>query len=129
MRKRKVIEVAHELLANSKVPLTFKEMWGKIVELNEVSENEQADVIAYFYTELTFDSRFVNLGDNTWELRSRVRSDQVSIELKDVYSDIDEEEEEEEEDKETLFAAGELTEEEYNEQLKATVSPDFDQPE
>ena len=37
------------------------------------------------------DGRFVNLGDNQWDLRTNQTYDKVHIDMNDVYSDIEEE--------------------------------------
>ena len=51
---------------------------------------------------MMLDGRFVTLGDNLWDLRSRHTFDKVHIDMKDVYSDVetvDDDNEEEEEEK------------------------------
>ena len=44
-----------------------------------------------FYTNLSLDGRFVTLGENEWDLRSRQKYEKVHIDMNDVYSDIDNE--------------------------------------
>ena len=38
---------------------------------------------------MMLDGRFVTLGENEWDLRSRHTFDKVHIDMKDVYSDVD----------------------------------------
>ena len=67
----------------------------------ELSEEAAAKKVSSFYTNLMLDGRFVTLGENNWDLRSRHTFDKVHIDMKDVYSDVEiEEEEAEEEDEE-----------------------------
>ena len=61
------------------------------------------------------DGRFVTLGENIWDLRSRHTFDKVHIDMKDVYSDVETEdedsEEQEDEEKEYNEVFGESKEE------------------
>ena len=56
-----------------------------------LTDAEKADNISNFYTGLSLDGRFVNLGDNEWDLRANQTYDKVHIDMNDVYSDIEEE--------------------------------------
>lgn len=98
MRKRTNVEIAYALLKEKGTPLSFYEIWQHIVNEHEYSESEGHDLIAKFYTVLVMDGRFVNLGDNTWELRERVLFDEIALPLNEVYTDIEEGDEEEEDD-------------------------------
>ena len=53
-----------------------------------------------FYTNLLLDGRFVTLGENQWDLRSRHTFDKVHIDMKDVYSDVETEDDDTEENEE-----------------------------
>ena len=57
----------------------------------EALENIDED-ISFFYTNLTLDGRFVNVGENKWNLRERVTFDKVHIDMNEIY--VEEEEEE-----------------------------------
>ena len=46
--------------------------------------------LTYFYTNLTLDSRFVNVGDNKWDLRERLPFEKVHIDMNDIYNDDEE---------------------------------------
>ena len=66
------------------------------------------------------DGRFVTLGENQWDLRSRHTFDKVHIDMRDVYSDVetsDDDEEEDEEDKE------------YNKVFETKDNDDFEEEE
>ena len=53
--------------------------------------------------------RFVTLGENTWDLRSRHTFDKVHIDMNDVYSDVDSESEE-------LIVDDDMSDDEYDEE-------------
>lgn len=123
MRKRTNIEIAYSLLKEKGQALTFNELWQKIVNEHEYSEAQGHDMISKFYTSLLIDGRFVNLGDNTWELRERVLFDDIALPLSEVYTDLDEETEKEDEDEapEILYFDDESTEIDPEKELKTIV--------
>ncbi|MCR5505573.1 MAG: DNA-directed RNA polymerase subunit delta [Bacilli bacterium] len=100
---KSLLEFAFDFVNESKEPVAFSDMWKYIVEQAGLSEEEAKARIASFYTNLMLDGRFVTLGENQWDLRIRQTFDKVHIDMKDVYSDVeegDEDSEEEEEEKE-----------------------------
>lgn len=96
-------DIAYRLLSKKKKERGFYELWEDVKnELAKVREPEELenidDDISFFYTNLTLDGRFVNVGDNKWNLRERVTFDKVDIDMSDIYMDEEEESEEEEND-------------------------------
>ena len=83
-------ETAFEVLTAANGTMTFAELYGKVAEIAEMSEEEKAARIGQFYTDISLDGRFVGLTDNTWDLRSRHTYDKVHIDVNDVYSEVDE---------------------------------------
>ena len=61
--------------------------------------------ISFFYTNLTLDGRFVNVGDNKWNLRERVTFDKVHIDMNEIYVDDEEEISEDSEDSKDEYVA------------------------
>lgn len=115
------IEHAYDFVSKQKNPVSFADIWNYIVEqseLGELSEDELATKAARFYTNLLLDGRFVNLGDNTWDLRSRHTFDKVHIDMKDVYSEVEEDDDDDEEETE---------EKEYNEVFEDGKDSDSDE--
>ena len=49
-----------------------------------------------FYTNITLDGRFITVGENAWDLRSRHKFSDVHIDMNDIYADEEETEELEE---------------------------------
>ena len=43
-----------------------------------------------FYTNITLDGRFITVGENRWDLRSRHKFDEVHIDMNDIYADDEE---------------------------------------
>lgn len=91
------------LLAESKKPMSTAEIFKKICELLEYSEEAYGEKIGDYYTSLTIDKRFVLLDDSKWDLRQNHaveitvdEDDEVEEEEQD--EEIDEEEVEEEDD-------------------------------
>lgn len=90
-------DIAYRLLSKRKKERNFYDLWedvkaelAKVVAPEEM-ENIEED-ISFFYTNLTLDGRFVNVGENKWNLRERVTFDKVHIDMNEIY--VEEEEEE-----------------------------------
>ena len=96
--EKSMLDVAYEIVSQRTEPITFKELVAQIVAELNLSEEECAKRISRFYTNLMLDGRFVTLGENTWDLRSRNKFEKVHIDMNDVYKDEDEDEENEDED-------------------------------
>src|SRR5574344_1781623 len=84
-------DVAYSVLKDKKEPISFVDLFKEVASKLELTPDEAKQKIAYFYTDITLDGRFVDLKDNTWDLRERQTYDKVHIDMNDVYSDIDEE--------------------------------------
>ena len=84
-----MLELAHEFLNSKPKSVTFKQLWAYVVKQKGFSEEEANKKVSSFYTSLLLDGRFVTLGENKWDLRSRHTFDKVHIDMKDVYSDMD----------------------------------------
>lgn len=102
--KQSLISYAFDYVNAKKEPVSFADIWAYVVKEAELTEEEAANRVASFYTNLMLDGRFVTLGENQWDLRIRQTFDKVHIDMKDVYSDVEESDEdvdvEDEEEKE-----------------------------
>lgn len=101
--EKSFIEYAFDLVSASKKPVPFKTIWEHVKKAAELSDELAAKKVGQFYTNMLLDGRFVNLGDNQWDLRERHTYDTVHIPMGDVYSDVessDDDSEEEAEEKE-----------------------------
>lgn len=103
---KSLLDHAYDFVSKSKEPVSFQDIWKYVVEQAGLDEETAAKRVSSFYTNILLDGRFVTLGDNNWDLRVRQTFDKVHIDMKDVYSDVEENDDDEEE---------EIEEKEYNE--------------
>ena len=97
MVKQSNVDIAYDIVSANGSPITFADLWAKLCEVNNYTEQEATRKIGSFYTSLLLDGRFVNLGDNKWDLRSRYKFDKVTLDVNECYSDEDEVDEDPEE--------------------------------
>lgn len=97
-------DIAYRLMLKRKKERNFYDLWedvknelAKVVAPEEL-ENIDED-ISFFYTNLTLDGRFVNVGDNKWNLRERVTFDKVHIDMNEIYAEEEEVVEDDEDNK------------------------------
>lgn len=64
-----LIEVAYELLKETKQPYSFKDLMAELTRLLNLDKAEADDKMVQFYTDINLDGRFLGLGDNRWGLR------------------------------------------------------------
>ena len=105
--KASKLDIAYNLLTKKKKPTPFLKLWEEISQIEALSPSQQEDMIAQFYSDLCLDSRFVNMGENKWDLRSRHTFSETVIDTaefmdddgdEDDEFDLDDEEEENEKD-------------------------------
>lgn len=64
------IEIAYEVLKQSKKTFYFKELANIIAEVKDLNEEKLFDHLPQLYTEINIDGRFIHLGQNEWGLKS-----------------------------------------------------------
>ena len=89
------LDVAYELVSNKRKPVEFSKLWEEVSQIQGLSEEEAKGKASKFYTALSLDGRFITLGENTWDLRSRYTFDKVHIDMNEVYVDDIEDDEKE----------------------------------
>ena len=97
------LDVAFELVSKKKNPVVFSKLWEEVSQIQGLSEDEAKKRASKFYTALSLDGRFITLGDNTWDLRSRYTFDKVHIDMNEVYSDESDEVEDEDRSEDDYF--------------------------
>lgn len=112
MSDKSLLDLAYDYVKDCKEVVSFKDLWKAVVKAKGYSEDEAAQKVSQFYTTLLLDGRFVTLGENRWDLRSRHTFDKVHIDMKDVYSEVETSDSDEEE---------EVEEKEYNEVFEEKV--------
>lgn len=71
MSTKSMINIAYELMVKKRKPVTFLKLWEDVATMMGFTEQQEEDNIAQFYNDVSFDERFVCIGDNKWDLRSR----------------------------------------------------------
>ncbi|MCF0105376.1 MAG: DNA-directed RNA polymerase subunit delta [Holdemanella sp.] len=93
--KKSMIEVAYGVLKENKEPMPFINLWKLVSAEMGYNQSQFEDNIAQFYTDLSIDSRYINLPGNVWDLRSRHKMSENVLDTDSIA--VDEEEEEQEE--------------------------------
>lgn len=91
VKNESMVNVAFDVLTENKRMMNFLELFKEVCKRLEFNDEQACDKISSFYTNLTLDGRFVNLGDNEWDLRSNQTYDKVHIDMNDVYTEMEEE--------------------------------------
>ena len=101
-------DIAYRVMLKKKKERSFYDLWedvkNELAKVNEPEALENIDEdISFFYTNLTLDGRFVNVGENKWNLRERVTFDKVHIDMNEIYADEEEDISEDDEDTKDEF--------------------------
>ncbi len=106
MNQNSMLDIAYSLMSKKKKPVDFYKLYAEVSEIKGFTQEEAEDHQSLFYTNITLDGRFITVGENQWDLRSRHKFEDVHIDMNDIYADdsedadvnADEEEDEDEED-------------------------------
>jgi DNA-directed RNA polymerase subunit delta len=90
MKEGSMLDAAERVLTAEGKEMKFVDLWGQVKADLDISAEEESQRIGRFYTDLSMSGRFVVLGENVWDLRSRHTYDKVHIDVNDVYTDVDE---------------------------------------
>ena len=116
MSEKSFLELAVEVIKESKEPLAFKELFDRTIAKAglTLSESEQRRQMSNLYTQLTFDGRLFSV-DNKWDLKDRHKFEQYYRDLS-ALDDGDEESDDEEEKALLKEESGDLAFEEPSEE-------------
>ena len=92
-KNRSMVDVAYELMLKKKKAVNFYKLWQEVSEVKGFEEAEKEEKESLFYTNITLHGRFITVGENNWDLRSRHKFDEVHIDMNDIYSEEEEESE------------------------------------
>lgn len=92
--EKSMLDVAYEVVCENNNPISFSDLLNEVAKRLQMTEEEVKRRVSRFYTNLSLDGRFITLGDNVWDLRSKHPFKMVHIDMNDVYTDTDEEDEE-----------------------------------
>lgn len=108
-------DLAEIILKENKKPLNTPNVFKKICELLELSEEEYTEKIGDFYTSLTTDKRFILLDTAEWDLKDKHKVEIVLDEEDEEDEIFDEEEvEETQESEENMDESVEITDDEVD---------------
>ncbi|WP_042143921.1 DNA-directed RNA polymerase subunit delta [Paucisalibacillus sp. EB02] len=69
IERMSMLELAKEVLLAETKAMDFRDIFNKVAELKGYTEQQKADLLAQFYTDLNVDGRFITLGANMWGLK------------------------------------------------------------
>lgn len=118
MKDESMISAAERILEAEPHALKFAELWEKVKKELEIDPLEAERRIGHFYTDLSLAEVFVNIGENTWDLRKRYKYDDAHPNTTDFYSEDVSESEDPEDAKE---------EKEYNASVRGGSIDDEDE--
>lgn len=95
--KKSMIEVAFQVLTNNGGSMPFVELWKQVSQEMGFTQTQFEDNIAQFYTDLSLDGRFLNMSQNTWDLRSRHTYSESVMDTDSIAIDEDEADEDDSE--------------------------------
>lgn len=97
-RQSSMVDVAFDLMTKKKKPVDFYKLWQEVSEIKGFNQEDKDENESLFYTNITLDGRFITVGENRWDLRSRHKFDEVHIDMNDIYADDEEDASEEDSD-------------------------------
>ncbi len=81
--------------------IAFDQLYNEVASDLGMNTEEKIKNIAKLYTQMTLDGRFITLGENKWDLKSRYKFEEGQIDMNDIYQEEEEEEVSEEDDAES----------------------------
>lgn len=93
---KSMTDCAYELMSAKKRAIPFVKLWEEVKK----ATNSADDMIAEFYSNLSLDSRFAQLDDNKWDLKSRRKFAETFVDISKL--NLDDEEPEIDDDGEGL---------------------------
>lgn len=85
--KKAMIDVAYDLMSTKKKAVVFLKLWEEVCQVMGFTKQQEEDNIAQFYSDLSLDDRFVNVGENKWDLRERHTYHEVVIDTEEILID------------------------------------------
>jgi len=114
-------DIAYIILEESKKKMKINDLFKKICDALELSEEDFINQIADFFEILTTDKKFIMLNDGYWDLRTRHSEKLVIEEDDEEYEEIEPEEPEEMEETDDSFYDEENEDNDTDDDLKDLV--------
>lgn len=87
INQNSMLDIAYELMLKKKKAADFYKLYEEVCEIKGYNVEEADDHQSLFYTNITLDGRFITVGENQWDLRSRHKFENVHIDMNDIYAD------------------------------------------
>ena len=85
-----LIEIAKEIQSQPGAEgITFLELYDKVCEIKEFDEEEKRAHIAQFYTDITASGDFIYCGDDKWNLKKNLKTDDYDKELYNEHNEVE----------------------------------------
>ncbi|MFD1064550.1 DNA-directed RNA polymerase subunit delta [Oceanobacillus locisalsi] len=76
-----MIELGSLILQEENKAIPFQDLFSKIADLKNLSEEKKENSIAQFYTDMNLDGRYLTLGSGVWGLKSWYPVEQAEEEI------------------------------------------------
>ena len=96
--KKSMVDVAYDLMSTKKKAIVFLKLWEEVCQVMAFTKQQEEDNIAQFYSDLSLDDRFVNVGENKWYLRERHTYHEVVVDTEEILIDEEADDDYEEDD-------------------------------
>ena len=96
--KKSMVDVAYDLMSTKKKAIVFLKLWEEVCQVMAFTKQQEEDNIAQFYSDLSLDDRFVNVGENKWDLRERRTYHEVVVDTEEILIDEEADDDYEEDD-------------------------------
>ena len=96
--KKSMVDVAYDLMSTKKKAIVFLKLWEEVCQVMAFTKQQEEDNIAQFYSDLSLDDRFVNVGENKWDLRERHTCHEVVVDTEEILIDEEADDDYEEDD-------------------------------
>ncbi|MCR5491633.1 MAG: DNA-directed RNA polymerase subunit delta [Bacilli bacterium] len=126
MKEGSMIQAACRILEENGKEMSFADLWSAVRHDLDIDDVEANARIGFFYTDLSMNGLVVALTDNVWDLRKRHTYDKVHIDVKDVYTEVEQssgDEFDQQDDDEYNRFTGTLVEEENSEENDSEENP------
>lgn len=70
-----LVDIAELILKENKEPASVYDLYDKVCEEKQSTEEEKLENISQFYADITTSAKFVYVGDNTWDLKENQKID------------------------------------------------------
>ena len=130
MLNKSNVDVAFDIV-KEEGPIAFNDLWKKIVEIQSLDVASQEKLEGSIYTQILLDGRFINVGDNTWDLRTKHTFEEATLDTNECYTEEEDDDEEldpeEKEDLDEEETSDKDEEEDEDEESDNKDDSEFDQ--